>query len=197
MNPPSIKARLTLTRVGTVTLLVLALATPWKASSPAVAADQAADSPAATGCLPAGNGYLRARIRGAMNLDVDWRNAELECDGGARPDGNGIRLSFAGPVQADGRRLRMVFGVSKASEGQAGSALPTNLTVIVEDEGQLYTTQGDERCAVEDLVRTPLDGELEKVAARGYCLGPASDLAGQMRLLVPTFSFAVRTRRSR
>jgi len=51
-------------------------------------------SPAAThGCLPAGNGYLRARIRGAMNLDIDWHNAEIECDGGLRPDGSGLRVS--------------------------------------------------------------------------------------------------------
>src|SRR2546425_8741360 len=27
------------------------------------------------GCLPTGNGYLRARIRGALNLDINWRNA--------------------------------------------------------------------------------------------------------------------------
>src|SRR6185312_357966 len=63
------------------------------------------------GCLQAGNGYLRARIRGAFNLDINWHNAEIECDGGLRPDGSGIRVSFAGPQQSDGRRLRMVFGV--------------------------------------------------------------------------------------
>ena len=43
------------------------------------------------GCLQSGNGYLRARIRGALNLDIDWHNAEIECDGGSRPDGSGIR----------------------------------------------------------------------------------------------------------
>ncbi|MGH8323352.1 MAG: hypothetical protein ACRETD_06080, partial [Steroidobacteraceae bacterium] len=69
------------------------------------------------GCLQAGNGYLRARIRGALNLDIDWHNGEIECDGGARPNGAGIRLSFAGPTHSDGRRLRMVFGVGAAQEG--------------------------------------------------------------------------------
>src|SRR5581483_12106980 len=76
------------------------------------------------GCLASGNGYLRARIRGALSLDVDLHNAELECDGGARPDGSGIRVSFAGPLRSDGRRLRMVFGIGKASEGQPARALP-------------------------------------------------------------------------
>src|SRR5882757_7628636 len=63
------------------------------------------------GCLQSGNGYLRARIRGSLNLDIDWHNSEIECEGGARPNGSGIRVSFAGPLQSDGRRLRMVFGV--------------------------------------------------------------------------------------
>src|SRR5580765_3168469 len=51
-------------------------------------ADPAAPAGAAKGCLPTGNGYLRARIRGAMNLDVNWHNAELQCEGGPRPDGS-------------------------------------------------------------------------------------------------------------
>jgi len=44
----------------------------------------AAANDAAHGCLPSGNGYLHARIRGALNLDIDWDNAEIECDGGPR-----------------------------------------------------------------------------------------------------------------
>ncbi|HEV7715964.1 MAG TPA: hypothetical protein VGO53_10230, partial [Steroidobacteraceae bacterium] len=78
-----------------------------------------------------------------MNLDIDWQNAELECEGTARPDGTGIRLSFAGPPQSDGRRMRMVFGVTAASEGSGGNALPTNLTVIFEGEHRLFSTRGD------------------------------------------------------
>src|SRR5438874_2065264 len=52
------------------------------------------------GCLPTGNGYLRARIRGALNLDINWRNADIECDGGLRPDGSALRMSCAGPERA-------------------------------------------------------------------------------------------------
>src|SRR5690242_6064173 len=58
--------------------------------------------PAATsGCLATGNGFLRAKIRGAMNLDIDWHNSEIECDGSERPNGTGLRLSFAGPRHSD------------------------------------------------------------------------------------------------
>src|ERR1700753_4232371 len=44
------------------------------------------------GCVTTGNGYLRAKIRGALQLDVDYHDSELECDGGARPDGRGFRV---------------------------------------------------------------------------------------------------------
>jgi hypothetical protein len=151
----------------------------------------------AVGCLAGGNGYLRARIRGALNLDIDWRNAELECDGGARPDGSGIRVSFAGPLSSDGRRVRMVFGVGTASEGSGGSALPTNLTVIFEGEKRLFATRGQDKCTVDHLEQQrvgDLNGPLRsyRVIARGFCVEPASALDGEERIVVTRFDFAGR-----
>ena len=153
-----------------------------------------APPPAPAGCLPTGNGYLRARIRGALNLDIDWRNAELECDGGPRPDGSGIRMSFRGPALADGRRLRMVFGVSAAREGRSGRALPTNLTVIVEGAQRLYTTRGDGHCTVDTLsqqrLRAPGAPRRYRVVARGFCVAPAMTLNSAEHILVSSFDFA-------
>jgi len=147
------------------------------------------------GCLPSGNGYLRARIRGALNLDIDWHNAEIECDGGARPSGNGIRVSFAGPLKSDGRRLRMVFGVGDAKEGISGKELPTNLTVIFEGENRLFTTQGQDRCTVDQLEQQrvgALGGSRRtyRIVARGFCIAPASALGGEGQILVSRFDFA-------
>lgn len=153
-------------------------------------------SPAATqGCLPAGNGYLRARIRGAMNLDIDWHNAEIECDGGPRPDGSGLRMSFAGPRHADGRRLRLVFGVGSVHEGRPGRALPTNLTVIFEGEERLFATRGEDHCTVDELKQErlgALGGPLRswRIVARGFCTSPASTLNSDARILVTRFDFA-------
>jgi hypothetical protein len=150
---------------------------------------------AARGCLPTGNGYLRARIRGALNLDIDWRNAELECAGGPREDGSGIRVSFAGPKRADGRRLRMVFGVGAAREGRNGHALPTNLTLIVEGGQRLYTTRGEDHCTVDTLsqqrLRAPGPAPRSyRIVARGFCVSPASTLNNAERILVSSFDFA-------
>jgi hypothetical protein len=160
------------------------------------AADTAA-VPASQGCLPSGNGFLRARIRGALNLDVDWRNAELECEGAVRPDGSGIRLSFAGPLRSDGRRLRMVFGVAHASEGAPGSALPTNLTVIFEGEQRLFATRGDDKCTVDKLEQERVgavggDVRSYRVVASGFCTEPANALTEKERIVVSSFDFAGR-----
>ena len=161
--------------------------------APAPVANTAEKHP--TGCLSSGNGYLRARIRGALNLDIDWHDAEIECDGGSRPDGSGIRVSFAGPLQSDGRRLRLVFGVGDAKEGAAGRELPTNLTVIFEGENRLFTTQGQDRCTVDQLEQQRVGAlggtrRTYRVVARGFCIAPASALTGDGQILVSRFDFA-------
>jgi len=164
--------------------IVMPPAGPPPAATPATAA----------GCLPGGNGYLKARIRGALNLDIDWRNAELECDGGPRPDGSGIRVAFAGPQRTDGRRLRLVFGVSMAREGRGGRSLPTNLTVIVEGAQRLYTTRGEDHCTVDTLsqhrLRAPGTPRRYRIVARGFCVAPAATLNNAERILVSSFDFA-------
>jgi hypothetical protein len=147
------------------------------------------------GCLPTGNGYLRARIRGALDLDLAWRNAELECEGGPRPDGRGLRVIFAGPKHPDGRRTRLVFGIEAVQEGRAGRELPTNLTVIFEGEERLFATRGDDRCTVDTLSQErvgALGGAVRtyRVVARGFCVDPASTLDNSARIMVSRFDFA-------
>jgi hypothetical protein len=149
------------------------------------------------GCLASGAGYLRARIRGSLQLDVSFRNAELECDGGPRPDGSGIRVSFAGPQRSDGRRLRMVFGMSKAIEGRSGRELPTNLTVIFEGEDRVFATRGDGKCTVDEFVQEregALGGASRtyQAIARGFCIAPVKALNSEQTILVDRFDFAGR-----
>lgn len=135
-----------------------------------------------------------------MTLDVDLHNSELECDGGARPDGSGIRVSFAGPLRSDGRRLRMVFGIGQAAEGQAGRALPTNLTVIFEGEARLFSTRGDDKCTVDQLTQErlrELGGPIRtyRVIARGFCIAPVNAMSPNQTppgILVNSFDFAGR-----
>lgn len=176
------------------TLSLPALLATLASGNPAPAQPAAAQA-AGHGCLPSGNGYLRARIRGAVNLDVDWHNGEIECAGGPRADGSGLRVSFAGPQHADGRRLRLVFGLGTAREGRAGRELPTNLTVILEGEQRLFTTRGENNCTVDELrqERVGAPGAARRawrVVARGFCFAPASTLNRDAHILVSRFDFA-------
>jgi hypothetical protein len=147
------------------------------------------------GCLPTGNGFLRARIRGALNLDINWRNAEITCEGEPRPDGTALRISFAGPEHTDGRRMRLVFGVRAVPEGGSGHELPTNLTVIFEKEERLFATRGDDRCTVDTLSQERLGAlggpqRTYRVQASGFCIAPASTLDDSAHILVSRFDFA-------
>jgi hypothetical protein len=185
---------------GRVALLALGLTAAVGAGATAAQTARAAAPAAAAahGCLPAGNGYLRARIRGALNLDINWRDAELECEGDERPDGSAIRVVFAGPRGPDGHRLRMVFGIGRAREGRSGRELPTNLTVILEGDGRLFATRGEDHCTVDSLRQERLAGGAAaahsyRMVARGFCISPASTLNNAQRILVSSFDFAGRS----
>lgn len=155
--------------------------------------------PPSTPCLVDGSAFLRARLRGALDLDVEWRGDELSCEGGPRPDGSGLRVTLAGPLQADGRRLRFVFGLAGAREGRDAAALPTNLTLIFEGEQRLYATLGDDRCTTDRLQQRRIGepgGPLRnwKIEASGFCTGPAQTLDGTGRIVVTRFDYAARIR---
>jgi hypothetical protein len=161
-------------------------------AAPSPAADRE-PVPARHGCLPGGNGYLRARIRGAVNLDLDWSNAQLECDGGPRPDGSGFRLSFAGVTH--GHHLRIVLGIRSAVDAPSGHTLPTNLTVIFEGEQRVFATRGDDKCTLDRMHQqriTDAQQAAYKVTGRGFCIDPASAISGRERILVSRFDFAGR-----
>jgi hypothetical protein len=187
--------------------LIAALATGACARDQTVTPVTPAAAQATSGCLASGAGRLQASLRGALVADLDWQNGQMQCEGGPRPDGRGLRLTIAGPLpplaDAKGaasapRQLRFIFGIDLADIADgAVQVLPTNLTVIVEGGQQLFATRGHDKCAVESLQRLPLatgGDKLERVDVRGYCIGPASALNGDARVLVPTFAFTALVR---
>ncbi len=151
-------------------------------------------TPGQIACLGDGTGYVRARIRGALQMDLSWKDAQLACAGDARPDGSGLRVSFAGPGPG-GRVLRLVFGISSAQEGRSGRELPTNLTVLV-DGGRIFATRGDDKCTTDQLSQRRLaatqGARAWRIEARGFCVTPANALDGKGSILVSRFDFAGR-----
>jgi len=150
-----------------------------------------------TGCLAAGDGYLRARVRGALDLDLDWKDGQMQCDGAPRPSGNGVRVSIAGPLRGDGRRIRLVFGIGGIGEGASGATLRTNVTLLFEGENRLFATLGDDKCTTDSVSQSRVESlgdhrAIYRIVARGFCIGPASNPTHTERVVITSFDFAGR-----
>src|SRR5690606_39171076 len=122
-------------------LSLFALAACMQQPGPSAAAQAAPQAPTPGGCLADGQGGFEAVVRGAVQADIHWRNAQMTCDGDLRPDGSGLRITMAGTLK-DARQLRFIFGIdlTDADSGPA-QVLPTNLTVLVEGEALLFATR--------------------------------------------------------
>jgi hypothetical protein len=147
-------------------------------------------------CLPSHDGFLRARIRGAngaADADINWRDVDMQCDGGLRPNERGFRLTFAGTLRRDARRVRLVFGIASAAGETSARNVPTNVTIIFEDQQKLYSTASEDKCTIDDLTlqpqNVPRDG-WRRVVARGFCTVPVTALHGDEALVIDRFDFA-------
>jgi hypothetical protein len=167
-----------------------AAATVGAAAPPGAPAASA--SPQAVTCLETGDGYLRARIAGAVDAHIDWPNSGTRCEGEPREEPPGVRLSFQ---RAAGARpnLLLVFGLTGVKRGEPAREVKVNLTVIVQGTSRIFGTLGDGRCTIDSLTQRPLSAAgAYRIEARGFCTQPAHAVRGRGDVLVSTFEFAGR-----
>jgi hypothetical protein len=149
-----------------------------------------AAAPVAASCLLSGDGYLHARLGGALDKTIDWPNSGTRCQGENRREPPGVRLSFQRDP-AGRENLLFVFGLTGVREGQPAHEIGTNLTVIVQGTSKIYGTQGDSRCTVDSLTQRPTTtAHAYRLEARGFCTQPAHAVRGSGAVLVSTFDFA-------
>ena len=197
---PSFLAHHCAARAGALLLIGLLAGCGSKpAHSPAAAPSAAAAAPATpapataapttSGCLSSGDGYLRAKLGGAVEAQLDWPNSGTLCQGESRGSPPGVRLSFRrDKANPD---LLLVFGLTGVQRGQPAREVAVNVTVIVQGTSQIYGTLGDSRCTVDRLVQRPLPTEgAYRIEARGFCTQPAHAVQGNGDVLVSTFEFA-------
>lgn len=182
---------------------MLALAAACKVhAQQAPPAAGASIAPAPSGdCLPNGDGYLRARLSGSLRMELAWGNDGTVCTGAVRPTDGGIRMRFSRVEQdrnpaVDGK-LVLVFGIATLREGQSAKTVPVNVTVIREGHGEFYSTQGDDKCMLDDVTQQPIAGvprrsRSYRIIARGFCTEPARAVRGQGAVLLSRFDFAGR-----
>ncbi len=147
-------------------------------------------------CLPGGQGFLDARLGGALEADLQWRGEQLDCTGMLRPGGDGLRLRFAGRLPS-GDALALVFAAPSLAEGQAARGVPVNVTVLHESEGRIYGTMGPDRCVLDEVEQRPVRGAAPpgrswSVRARGFCTEPARAVGGGGNLFLARFDFVGR-----
>ncbi|HKQ15969.1 MAG TPA: hypothetical protein VJT80_21195 [Steroidobacteraceae bacterium] len=146
-------------------------------------------------CLPAGNGYLRARLSGAMSTELNWGNDGTECTGAVRPTDGGIRMRFSRP-NGQGK-LVLVFGIAQLAEGKSARNVPVNVTLIREGAGEFFSTQGDDKCTLDQvtqdvIVGIPHRSRTYRVTARGFCTEPARAVRGKGSVLLSRFDYSGR-----
>jgi len=141
-------------------------------------------------CLASGDGYLRAKLAGAVDANIDWPNSGTRCEGEFREKPPGVRLSFQ-RVPAAKLNLLLVFGLTGVNEGAPAREVKTNLTIIVQGTSRIFGTLGDSRCTVDSLTQRPLaEARSYRIEARGFCTQPAHAVRGKSDVLVSTFEFA-------
>jgi hypothetical protein len=159
-------------------------------ASAAAASGESVDHPPAVSCLPSGDGYLRAKIGGSVNANIDWPNSGTRCEGEQRDKPPGVRLSFQRAVSS-APNLLLVFGLTGVKPGESAHEVGVNLTVIVQGTSRIFGTLGDSRCTVDSLTQRALDTPgAFRIEARGFCTQPAHAVRGKGDVLVSTFEFA-------
>jgi hypothetical protein len=158
-------------------------------AAPAAATASTANGKPELLCAPSPEGFLRARLQGSIDAELDWSApATPQCLGGTRPQGDGLRLVYKGDV--GGAPLLIVIGVATlARDTPSARNVPANVTLVREGAGAFYSTQGDDKCALDEVRQEPVTGHAGRyrLSARGYCTQPARALGGEGSVLVSRF----------
>ena len=138
-------------------------------------------------CIPADAGSLQARLKGAIDADIDWGSGTPQCKGGPRPGAQGVRLIYKGTTSTAGSLL-IVIGIGPLRPGESARDVPVNLTVVREGQGIFFSTRGDDKCAMDEVRQEPTgDPKVYRLTGRGYCTQPARAVVGDGAVLVSRF----------
>jgi hypothetical protein len=161
-----------------------------------VTAETEADAAAGSGfdaasalCRAAETGWIRARLQGVLDAEIDRTAPGVrQCLGAPRPGGDGVRLVYKG--RANDEPLLLIIGIALARSAPSGRNVPASVTIVREGAGEFYATQGDDKCALDDVRQEPIATStgLYRLTGRGYCTQPARSVPdGARAVLVSRF----------
>ena len=167
--------------------------------APPIAADEppVADT-AFPGCEV--DGQLSAELYGGIRATLAWSADVLDCDGMIRPDGEGARLRFSGPLPTgesaeEQRSLAFIFGLPDLQRGDTASELATNVTLFEGGAGRVYGTQDTENCWTDILSQEQIGAENAaeyRITGLLYCVAPLAELNGSSSISFADIKFTGR-----
>ena len=170
----------------------------------------AATAVAATGLLPPAaapracpdGGRLKATLYGALEGEIDWRAADMSCEGMPRPAGAGARLRFAGAAGGGAAgsgaagsgavELAIIIAVPGLERGVTGTDLPSNVTLIEEGRGRFFSTTALDYCWVDVDRSENLDGRPTHTLVGGTlsCIAPLAETNGNTSVTIDGLVFS-------
>lgn len=186
--PRAPRTERTVRRVAQPIALMVLLATAGCSHADTEQAKPAVAGETSPTCKPSSRGFLRARLQGSIDAELDWSSTLPQCRGGVRPGGDGVRLLYKGHDAAN-QPLLLVIGAGPLRKGEAARNVPVNLTVVREGAGEFYATQGHDKCTLDSVTQEllPGNGNQYLLAGRGFCTQPARSVRGQGAVLVSRF----------
>ena len=147
--------------------------------APTATQDQAAPPAAenlASTC--AEQGFVQGILSGAINANLDWPDAALQCESMPRPDAQGVRLRLSGLVA--GERIALIIAMPELEAGVTGTEFSSNVTITVEGSGRFFSTPNLETCWT-DVAKNELVGDSQDtyvILGGLYCVGPLGEING-------------------
>ena len=111
------------------------------------------------------------------------------CDSMQRPNGEGVRLRFAGDIA--GEQLAIIIAVPDMQRDATAVELPSNVTAIVEGSGRFFSTPDLDSCWTDVDTQTAISGERDSYTISGtlYCVTPLGEVNGDAAISIPELSF--------
>ena len=137
-------------------------------------------------------GSLSATLYGALTGIVEWRAADMQCDGMPRPDGAGARLRFAGTVGEEAVPIAFIIALPGLERGAEATELASNVTVIEEGRSRFFSTPDLGSCWTDIEAQSALDDSDVRFVIDGvlYCISPLPEVNGEASLSIPELHFS-------
>lgn len=157
------------------------------------AAESAPDEPVAqkpierkvSGC--GDDGALQTELFGSIETQIQWSGSDMFCQSMRRPNGEGIRLRFAGEIGT--QTLAIIIALPKLEPGVSVVESPSTVTATVEDSGRFFSTPNLDICWTDVDFEKTINSDSYVISATLYCVAPLGEINGDAAISIPQISF--------